>query len=266
MFKETIDYLKSKGIDSPQVGLILGSGLGDLADEVENAIAIDYEDIPNFPVSTVVGHAGKLVYGTLSGKKVIMLQGRFHYYEGYDLQTVTYPVRIFKELGVQQLFVTNAAGGVNINFHPGDLMIITDQINLNGENPLIGHNLEAHGPRFVDMSEAYSQRGIDLLKATARQLDFDIKEGVYMWFTGPTYETPAEIRLARLLGADAVGMSTVPEVIVAKHCGLEVLGITCITNYAAGMQATLDHDEVMATSAKAKPRFKQLIKTALEAL
>lgn len=260
MFKDTKDYLVSKGIIEPEIGLILGSGLGELADDIEDAVKISYEDIPNFPVSTVKGHAGQLVYGTLSGRKVIALQGRFHYYEGYDLQTVTYPVRVFKELGVSKLVVTNAAGGVNTSFVPGDLMIITDQINLTGENPLIGENIDAHGPRFVDMTETYSKRGQNLLIEIAKDNQLHLQQGVYAWFTGPTYETPAEIRFARTIGADAVGMSTVPEAIVGKHCGMEVFGISCITNLAAGMQASLNHDEVVDVTTVVKPRFKKLIK------
>ena len=256
MFTEAIDYIKSKGITEPKVGLILGSGLGDLADEIEESIQLDYSDIPNFPVSTVERHDGKLVYGTLAGKKVIALKGRFHYYEGYDLDKVTFPVRIFKELGVESVIITNAAGGVNESFNPGDLMIITDHLNFTGSNPLIGQNISEHGPRFVDMTETYSQRGQQLLKDIAKDNDFPIKEGVYTWFTGPTYETPAEIKATRVMGGDAVGMSTVPEAIVAKHCGLEVFGISCITNLAAGMQAELNHEEVVEVSTKVKPRFK----------
>lgn len=259
MFTEAIDYIKSKGITEPKVGLILGSGLGDLADEIEESIQLDYSDIPNFPVSTVEGHDGKLVYGTLAGKKVIALKGRFHYYEGYDLDKVTFPVRIFKELDVESVIITNAAGGVNESFNPGDLMIITDHLNFTGSNPLIGQNISEHGPRFVDMTETYSQRGQQLLKDIAKDNDFPIKEGVYTWFTGPTYETPAEIKATRVMGGDAVGMSTVPEAIVAKHCGLEVFGISCITNLAAGMQAELNHEEVVEVSTKVKPRFKLLI-------
>lgn len=266
MFNETKEFLVNKGMVQPIIGLILGSGLGDLADEIENPIVIPYESIPNFPVSTVAGHAGQLVYGDLEGKKVLALQGRFHYYEGYDLATVTYPVRVFKELGIETVFVTNAAGGVNEKFTPGDLMIITDHINLTGQNPLIGPNLEAHGPRFVDMTETYSKRGQEILRQVAATIDLTLQEGVYTWFTGPTYETPAEIRFARTIGGDAVGMSTVPEAIVARHAGMEVIGISCITNLAAGMQAELNHEEVMEYSAKAKPKFKQLIKGAIRSL
>ncbi|MBS4455983.1 purine-nucleoside phosphorylase [Tuanshanicoccus lijuaniae] len=266
MFNETSQYLIARGIEKPQIALILGSGLGELAEEIESAIAIPYEEIPNFPVSTVPGHAGKLIYGVLEGKKVIALQGRFHFYEGYDLQTVTYPVRIFKELDVQTVIVTNAAGGVNENFTPGDLMIITDHLNLTGENPLIGANIEAHGPRFVDMTETYSKRGQQILKEVATDIDLHLQEGVYTWFTGPTYETPAEIRYARAIGGDAVGMSTVPEAIVAKHAGMEVVGVSCITNLAAGMQQSLNHEEVMEYSQKAKPKFKQLLRGLISRL
>ena len=266
MFTETIQYLQDQGLTHPQVGLILGSGLGELAEDVENAIRIPYENIPNFPVSTVAGHAGQLVYGDLAGKKVLILQGRFHYYEGYDLNTVTYPVRIFKELGVETVIVTNAAGGINTSFQPGDLMIITDHLNLAGNNPLIGANLDAHGPRFVDLTETYSLRGQAILRQAAAKEGIHLQQGVYTWVTGPSYETPAEIRYMRTVGGDAVGMSTVPEAIVAKHCGMEVLGISCITNLASGMQSSLNHEEVMEISAKVKPRFKNLIKNTLALL
>lgn len=260
MFDEAVNYIRERGMIEAEYGLILGSGLGDLADEVENKLEIDYEDIPNFPVSTVEGHEGKLIYGDLSGRKVIVLKGRFHFYEGYDLQTVTYPVRIFKELGVKRLILTNAAGGVNENFQPGQLMVITDHINLTGSNPLMGQNLSQHGPRFVDMTETYSTTAQKLLLSLGDQLNIPLQEGVYTWFTGPTYETPAEVRMARILGGDAVGMSTVPEAIVAKHAGIEVIGISCITNLGAGMQSELNHQEVVEVSQQVKPHFKALIK------
>ncbi|UUX34549.1 purine-nucleoside phosphorylase [Fundicoccus culcitae] len=263
MYEKTINFLKYKGMTQPEVALILGSGLGDLADQIESPITIPYIDIPDFPVATVAGHAGELVYGDLASKKVIALKGRFHYYEGYDLKTVTYPVRIFKELGVKTVVITNAAGGVNESFTPGDLMIITDHINLTGENPLIGQNIDNHGPRFVDMTETYSRRGQALLKQIGAELGIELKEGVYTWFAGPTYETPAEIKFTRTIGGDAVGMSTVPEAIVAKHCGLEVIGISCITNLAAGMQSSLNHDEVVEVSTIVKPKFKQVIEKLL---
>lgn len=260
MASETLKFLNDKGIVAPEIGLILGSGLGDLVEEFTDTIAVDYADIPDFPVSTVAGHAGKLVYGQLAGRKVIALQGRFHFYEGYDIQTVTYPIRVFKDLGVEKLLLTNAAGGINEGFNIGDLMIITDHINLAGMNPLIGKNVDAHGPRFVDMTEAYSKRARQLLHQIGNENDISLQEGVYTWFSGPTYETPAEIRFARTIGGDAAGMSTVPETIVAKHYGMEVAGISCITNKAAGMQAKLNHKEVVEVTKKANKKFRLLVK------
>ncbi|EOL45346.1 inosine/guanosine/xanthosine phosphorylase [Enterococcus phoeniculicola] len=264
--QETTDFLAEKGIKEVSFGLILGSGLGELAEEIEEAIAISYEEIPNFPVSTVAGHAGQLVYGTLSGKKVLALQGRFHYYEGYSMETVTYPVRVMAALNAHSVVVTNASGGVNESFEPGDLMLITDHLNFTGTNPLIGANEENLGPRFPDMSQAYTMDYREKAKEVANEKGIHMKEGVYMGFSGPTYETPAEIRMARTLGADAVGMSTVPEVIVAVHNGLKVLGISCITNLAAGMQANLNHEEVVETTQRVKAEFKSLIKETLAVL
>ena len=243
--------------------MILGSGLGELAEEIEEAIVIPYDQIPFFPTSTVVGHAGQLVYGTLSGKKVLAMQGRFHFYEGHSMQTVTYPVRVMAALKAHSVIVTNACGGVNESFVPGDLMLITDHINFTGQNPLIGPNEDEIGPRFPDMSEAYTLTYREVAKEAASQLDLTLKEGVYMGYSGPTYETPAEIRMSRTMGADAVGMSTVPEVIVAAHSGLKVLGISCITNLAAGMQANLNHEEVVETTQRVKQSFKALIKEVL---
>lgn len=260
MYQETINFITEHGVIEPEIALILGSGLGGLVDEMENVIDLPYESIPNFPVSTVEGHAGKLVYGDLAGKKVLALQGRFHFYEGYSLDIVTYPIRIFHELGIKQLIVTNAAGGVNADFKPGDLMVITDHINLSGKNPLIGENIDAHGPRFVDMTEGYSKRTKEILYSIGQEKGLDLKEGIYVWFTGPTYETPAEIKFARTIGGDAVGMSTVPEVIVAKHCGMEVTGVSCITNLAAGMQSELNHQEVVEVTARVQAQFKSLVK------
>lgn len=258
--KESINYIVSKTDYLPKVGLILGSGLGSLAEEIKNPVIISYEDIPNFPKSTVEGHAGQLVIGELSGKIVVAMQGRFHYYEGYPLQEVIFPVRVMTGLGIDSLIVTNAAGGANKNFNPGDLMIITDHINFTGQNPLIGENFDELGPRFPDMSSAYDRGYIQAAKKTGRKLGLELKEGVYMWFTGPTYETPAEVRLARTLGADAVGMSTVPEVIIANHEGIKVLGISCITNMAAGiLDQPLNHEEVIETSQRVKDSFQKLI-------
>ncbi|EOH91503.1 purine-nucleoside phosphorylase [Enterococcus villorum] len=263
MLQETTQFILSKGVKEIDFGLILGSGLGELAEEIEEAIVIPYDQIPFFPTSTVVGHAGQLVYGTLSGKKVLAMQGRFHFYEGHSMQTVTYPVRVMAALHAHSVIVTNACGGVNESFVPGDLMLITDHINYTGQNPLIGPNEDEIGPRFPDMSDAYTHTYREVAKEAAKKLNLDLKEGVYMGYSGPTYETPAEIRMSRIVGADAVGMSTVPEVIVAAHSGLKVLGISCITNLAAGMQANLNHEEVVETTQRVKQSFKELIKEAL---
>ena len=260
---ETAAFIKSKGVGEVEFGLILGSGLGELGDEVSNPIVIPYEEIPHFPVSTVVGHAGQLVYGDLAGKKVLAMQGRFHYYEGNSMQAVTFPVRVMKALGAHSLVVTNAAGGLNTSFQPGNLMLITDQINFTGTNPLIGENDDELGPRFPDMSAPYDREYGQAARRVADKLKITLQQGVYMGFTGPTYETPAEIRMARMMGADAVGMSTVPEVIVARHMSMRVLGITCVTNLAAGMQANLNHAEVVETTERVKADFKTLIKDTL---
>lgn len=264
--QETSAFIQAAGVGPVEFGLILGSGLGELADEIEDKVVVPYHEIPHFPVSTVVGHAGQLVYGTLSGRKVLAMQGRFHFYEGHSMQTVTYPVRVMKALGAHSMVVTNACGGVNESFAPGDLMLITDQINFTGTNPLIGPNDDEIGPRFPDMSNAYTPAYQEVAKEVGAANGLHLQEGVYMGFSGPTYETPAEIRFARGIGADAVGMSTVPEVIVAAHCGLKVLGISCITNLAAGMQANLNHKEVVATTERVKGEFKDLVKKTLAAL
>lgn len=255
------NYLKDHMNIEPEIGLILGSGLGILADEIDNPVSTPYDSIPDFPVSTVEGHAGQLVFGTLNDIPVVAMQGRFHYYEGYSFEQVTFPVRVMKELGVKTLIVTNAAGGVNKDFSPGDLMIITDHINNMGSNPLIGKNDSRLGVRFPDMSEAYSKELVNKAKSIAKSLNIDIQEGVYIGNTGPTYETPAEIRMLRTMGGDAVGMSTVPEVIVARHSGLKVLGISCISNMAAGiLDQPLNHEEVIETTEKVKDNFLRLVK------
>jgi purine-nucleoside phosphorylase len=260
-------YLKEKYADTPEIGLILGSGLGVLAEEITNPVVIPYNEIPNFPVSTVEGHKGQLVFGELSGKKVVAMQGRFHYYEGYSFQQVTFPVRVMKQLGVQTLIVTNAAGGVNESFEPGDLMIITDHINNMGGNPLIGPNDSKFGPRFPDMSEAYDKEYRQLAKEIAQKLNIPVREGVYVANTGPIYETPAEVRMLRTLGADAVGMSTVPEVIVARHMGMKVLGISCISNMAAGiLDQPLTHDEVIETTEKVRQNFLTYVKEIVRSI
>ena len=262
--KEAAQYIKDQGVDALEVGLILGSGLGELADEIEDRVVIQYTDIPSFPVSTVEGHAGQLVCGTLGGKKVIALQGRFHYYEGYTMEVVTFPIRVMSELGVESMIVTNAAGGVNRDFTPGDLMMITDHINFFGTNPLIGANDEERGPRFPDLSQAYDLEYQTFIKEAASELDLPLKEGVYFGMTGPTYESPAEIRMINTLGGDSVGMSTVPEVIVARHAGIRVAGISCITNFAAGLGGELNHEDVIEVSTKIRSSFKSLVVTLLE--
>lgn len=258
--EEASDYIKSRVDINPAVGLILGSGLGDMANRIENKIIIRYEDIPHFPKSTVQGHAGQFVFGEYQGKAVVMMQGRFHYYEGNAMESIAMPVYVMKLLGVENLIVTNAAGGVNTSFKPSDLMVITDHINFSGSNPLFGENFEEIGPRFPDMSEAYNKKLMEVAFKCAAEEAISLQKGVYMMFTGPTYETPAEIRMARVLGADAVGMSTVPEVIAANHCGIKVLGISCITNMAAGiLEQPLSHKEVIETSNQVKESFTGLV-------
>lgn len=264
---ESTRYIQDIIKDSPEVGIILGSGLGDLAEKAEDCKIIKYADIPNMPVSTVAGHAGQFVYGTLSGKKVIMMQGRFHYYEGNKMEDIALPVYVMKQLGVKLLIVTNAAGGVNTGFKPGDLMLIKDHINFVFENPLIGKNDEAIGPRFPDMSCAYDKSLLSAARQCGKEENINLVEGVYIMMTGPCYETPAEIRMARVLGADAVGMSTVPEVIAANHCGLKVLGISCITNMACGiLDKPLIHKEVIETSNRVKDKFIALVSRILSQL
>ena len=233
------------------------------AEQLTDAVQIPYGDIPHFPVSTVAGHKGQFVVGKLEGREVLCMQGRFHYYEGYDLKQVTLPVRVMKLLGIGTLIVTNAAGGINTGFRPGNLMLIEDHLNLTGENPLIGESLETFGERFFDMTVAYDREYRTLAENLAAELDIPLQKGVYARLTGPNYETPAEIRYLRTIGADAVGMSTVPEVLVARHCGLRVCGISCITNLAAGMgEGLLSHEEVKETADRVKVDFIRLV-TAL---
>ena len=263
--KESADYISSKIEAQPEIGMILGSGLGILADEIEGAKEINYSEIPNFPVSTVEGHEGKLVVGKLKNKQVMVMKGRFHYYEGYGMDEVSFPVRVMKLLGIHNLLVTNAAGGVNKDYEPGDLMLIKDHIKFFSESPLRGHNLNEFGPRFNDMSSAYSEDLRELAKENAYGLGLNLREGVYAFMPGPSYETPAEIRMLQVLGADAVGMSTVPEVIVATHSGMKVLGISCITNMAAGiLDQPLNHEEVIETADRVKDKFLTLVKTLVE--
>ena len=247
------------------IGVILGSGLGDYAEALEDAVKLPYSEIPGFPRSTVAGHAGMWCCGTLYGKRVVMMQGRFHYYEGYSMKDVTLPVRVMQKIGVKTLIVTNAAGGVNLGYHPGELMVIGDMFSMTAQNPLIGPNLDAFGPRFPDMSCAFDKELRALAHECANEQGFALREGVYAQMTGPMYETPAEIRMLRTLGADAVGMSTVPEVIVARHGGMRVLGISCITNMAAGiLDQPLNHAEVTETANRVKGQFRNLLDRIIE--
>ena len=233
----------------PKIAIILGSGLGPLTSQVQIDVQIPYKSIPHFPISTAPGHIGRLIFGKLEGKDVILMDGRFHFYEGYDGQDIAIVLRTLKVLGINYLIQTNAAGGINKAFKPGDFMLITDHINLSGTNPLIGKNNSDFGPRFPDMSEAYDKKLQEYARSAAKELDIDLKEGVYIWFMGPSYETPAEIRMARLLGADAIGMSTVPETILAVHAGLKVLALSVISNLAAGVsEEKLDENEVLVTA------------------
>ena len=254
--EETVASVRERTGRTPTVGVILGSGLGQLVERMTGCEAIDYRDLPHFPTTTVAGHAGKLVLGDIGGVQVAALQGRFHYYEGHDMRTVAYPTAFLKHFGVKTLIVSNSAGGINRNFVPGDLMLITDHINLFGVNPLIGLNDERLGPRFPDMTEPYSLRLIEQADAAAKELGLTLQRGVYAGLTGPCYETAAEIRFLDRIGADAVGMSTVPEVIAARYLGLDVLGISCVTNMATGI-ATVKHAhaEVVRIANAASERF-----------
>ncbi|WP_245533984.1 purine-nucleoside phosphorylase [Effusibacillus pohliae] len=264
---EAVKWIQNRVPVAPKIGLVLGSGLGVLAEEAEQAHRVPYGKIPHFPVSTVEGHAGQFVFGTFAGKPVAMMQGRFHYYEGYSLEQVTFPIRVMKRLGIDTVLVTNAAGGINPEWEAGDLMLIKDHINFTFQNPLIGHNETELGPRFPDMSEAYNRELRDLAKRMAERLGICLREGVYVGLTGPSYETPAEIRMLRQLGGDAVGMSTVPEVIVAKHMGMRVLGISCISNLAAGiLDQPLSHEEVMETAERVKSKFSDLVREIVREL
>lgn len=255
----SLDYINKKTDIKPEIGIILGSGLGALADEIQG-VKIPYSEIPGFKASNVIGHAGNLIIGELSDKNIVAMQGRIHYYEGHTLQEVVYPVRVMQKLGIKSLIVTNAAGGVNTSFKPGDLMLIEDHINLTGNNPLIGPNIDEFGLRFPDMTQAYSRNLISIAEKSSGKL----KKGVYACMSGPSYETPAEIRMLRTIGADAVGMSTVPEVIAARHAGVEVLGISCITNMAAGvLDQPLHHLEVMETAKQAEKDFVELVKNVV---
>lgn len=265
--EETAGWLRQKIGAVPDVAVVLGSGLGDFADTLADKTGFAYGDIPNWPGSAVVGHAGKLVIGTLGRRRVAALSGRVHFYEGHDFRTVTFAMRAVGRLGVRTVILTNAAGGINLTFTPGTLMLMDDHINLMGSNPLVGPNDERFGPRFPDMTEVYARRLRDLAGDAARDRTVALAHGVYAALHGPSYETPAEIRYLRTIGADAVGMSTVPEAIVARHMGLEVLGISCITNPAAGvLPKPLVHDEVMEVARRVRAEFSSLLEGIIERL
>ena len=262
---ESLEFINQKSKIKPKIAIILGTGLGRLAENIEEKEIIPYSEIPNFPISTVQSHSGNLVLGKLGNKEVVAMQGRFHYYEGYNLKEVTFPVRVMKKLGADIIIISNAAGGMNRFFKRGDLMLITDHINLFGDNPLIGPNDEELGPRFPDMSEAYSQKLIELAKKIALKEKIRLREGVYAGLTGPTLETPAEYRFLINIGADAVGMSTVPEVIVANHMGMKVLGISCITDLAIdGVIVKTSVEEILKAASDAEPIMTKLIEKVIK--
>ncbi|MDO4617304.1 MAG: purine-nucleoside phosphorylase [Lachnospiraceae bacterium] len=262
--KKCLESVRSKTDFVPEIGLILGSGLGDFADEIDIKASVNYNEIEGFPVSTVEGHKGRFVFGYVGSVPVVIMQGRVHYYEGYSMQDVVLPTRLMGLLGIKTLILTNASGGLNKSFSPGDLMILTDHITTAVPSPLIGRNLDELGPRFPDMSEVYSKRLRTIIRDTAETLAIPVQEGVYVQFTGPNYETPAEIRMAKSWGADAVGMSTACEAMAAKHMGLEICGISCVTNLAAGISETpLNHEEVQENAAKASANFKLLVEQVI---
>ena len=259
--KETADFIRNIIQETPDFAIVLGSGLGALKNEVEAIHTLEYHEIPNFPQTTVVGHGGKLIYGTLEGKKVLMLSGRFHYYEGHDIKTVVFPFRVFHLLGIKNLIVSNASGGVNPNFNVADVMIIRDHINMMPEHPLRGKNLEEFGPRFVDMSEPYNKKMIEVAEKVASDQNIKVHKGIYLALQGPTFETPAEYGMVRAIGGDAVGMSTVPEVIVAKHQGMDCFGISIITDVGGpDIAFSVSHEEVLQAADKAMPNVIKIVK------
>ncbi len=265
--QETAKFIQSKIKHQPEIGIILGSGLGGLAKEIEIETCLAYTEIPNFPVSTVEGHSGQFIFGLLGGKRVMAMQGRFHYYEGYNMKDVTLPIRVMKAMGIEKLFVSNASGGLNPSYKVGDLMIITDHINFFPEHPLHGKNDDKLGPRFPDMSECYTKSYVNKAIEIAKAKGIDIKDGVYVGVQGPTFETPAEYKMFRILGADVVGMSTVPEVIVARHSGMKVFGISIVTDSGVpGEIVEVSHEEVQEVAAAAEPKMTYIMKTLIEQL
>ena len=264
MLKETVRYIKDKVDFEPEIGIVLGTGLGGLVDVIDKVGTVKYEDIPHFPVSTVEGHAGQLMFGYISGKKVVAMQGRFHYYEGYDMQDLAIPVRTMKLLGVKTLFLSNAAGGMNPNFKVGDVMLITDHINMMGTNPLMGKNADDFGPRFPDMSAIYDKELITKADKIATQQGLLVQKGVYMAVTGPTFETPAEYKYMHIMGADAVGMSTVPEAIVARHTNMKCFALSIITDLGVeGIVEEVSHEEVLKVANAAEAKMTGIIKQLL---
>lgn len=263
---ESIEFIKRESSIKPELGIILGSGLSILADDVEGAVKIDYNTIPHFPVGSVKGHSNELIMGKFGKVSVAIMKGRFHYYEGFSQHQITFPVRVMAKLGIKNIIITNACGTINRDFMPGDLMIITDHINLMGDNPLIGYKDEnGFGPRFVDMTNAYDKYLMEIAHDAAKETGIGIKSGIYAAVHGCSYETPAEIKMLSVIGADVVGMSTVPEVIVSNQMGINVLGLSCITNYAAGISSTrLDHKEVIKAAAGARDKFIILLKRIIE--
>jgi purine-nucleoside phosphorylase len=259
--QETVSYIKDKIDITPEYGVILGSGLGSFTDEMNVEFILPYNEIPNFPLSTVQGHKGALVFGTIGDKKVVAMQGRFHFYEGYSMKEVTFPVRVMKYLGINKLIVSNASGGVNPVYRVGDIILIKDHINFAPEHPLRGVNDERFGPRFVNMSEPYSRKMIAKAKELAGNLNIEVKDGVYLGLQGPTFETLAEYKMVKIVGADCVGMSTVPEVIVARHMDLETFGVSVITDMGdEDSIGTISHDEVLEAAQKTEPKVRTLIK------
>lgn len=262
---ETVKYIKSQTDQRPVIALILGSGLGSFAEKLENKCVLPYEEIPNFVVSTAPGHEGRMVIGEIDSKTVLCMQGRCHLYEGYSMQEITYPIRVLERMGIEKLIITNSAGGINPEFEVGDLMLIEDHINFMGDNPLIGQNEEEFGVRFPDMTFAYDEELRILTQELAEEVNIPLQKGVYLGVSGPSFETPAEIKAFRFMGASATGMSTVPEVIVTNHCGIRVLGISCITNLAAGiLDQPLTSEEVFETTSRTAEKFKELIETIIK--
>jgi purine-nucleoside phosphorylase len=259
--QETVSFIKEKTNFTPEYGVILGSGLGSFTDDIQIEFTLPYAEIPNFPVSTVQGHKGALVFGTIGTKKVVAMQGRFHFYEGYSMKEVTFPVRVMKYLGVEKLIVSNASGGVNSNYNVGDIVLIKDHVNMMPEHPLRGKNDERFGPRFVNMSEPYSKNMIAKAKELAKKLNIEVKDGIYLGLQGPTFETLAEYKMVKNIGADCVGMSTVPEVIVARHMEMETFGLSVITDMGNEENIeTISHDEVLEAAKSAEPKVRLLIR------